>query len=363
MKFYKYSLLIISFLISSSYPQFNLQVTYEGYYDDNIFNNYEQTSDFINNFSLEAAYNVESEINNLQMYYQGEFSAFRTNDFKSFNTHKIGLVNTHLFSVDDNPLNLGVNFSFRSNNNGFDIYNFKQLSAYINYRHNIIKQNYFLAGYVFYRNSFDNFSLFSHYENKIFARWISFFSTGTSLTLGGELDFKNYIVKYKIPNYANEATLIIASLNVGQMLSDYTKINGFVEYRENPASESRYFISRDDYIFYEEEIFNDMYSNDGITYGGSLTQYLGEYIRVDVAGKYSTRNFTSLPVADSQGVSLDYLREDKQFAFGIIADFDMSFVLDGLSFELGWNYIKNNSNDYFYDYKNNLYAASITFGF
>ncbi|MCJ7554224.1 MAG: hypothetical protein MUO34_10110 [Ignavibacteriaceae bacterium] len=364
MKHYIFSTLLIILLSSSSlFAQFNLFVSYEGYYDDNIFNNYEQTKDFINTFSLETAYNVESELNNFQIYYQGEFSSFIKNDFKNSNSHKFGIVNTHLFSVDDNPLNMGVNFLLRNNSNGFDIYDLDQLSAYINYRHTVVENNYLLAGYVFYRNNFEKFPLFSHYENKFFARWISNFASGTTIIGSGELNLKNYFVKYKIPDYANDATLFIFTFNVGQMLTDRTRINAYVQLRENPASESRYFINREDFIFFEEEIFNDMYSNDGFTYGGALSHYFNEYVLVGIEGKYSTRNFTSLPVADTEGNSLDYLREDKQLAFGINANFDLSFMVNGLSLEAGWNYIQNTSNDYFYDYKNNLYAASISYGF
>ncbi len=170
-------------------------------------------------------------------------------------------------------------------------------------------------------------------------------------------------MKYNIPDYANDATLFIFTFNVGQMLTERTKINAYAVLRENPVSESRYFVNREDFIFYEEEIFNDIYSNDGITYGGTLRHYFNQYVMVGIEGKHSTRNFTSLPVADTAGNSLDYLREDKLFAFGIIANFDMSFMINGLSLEAGWNYIKNESNDYFYDYTNNLYAASISFGF
>jgi len=57
------------------------------------------------------------------------------------------------------------------------------------------------------------------------------------------------------------------------------------------------------------------------------------------------------------------LREDKQFGFGAGILFDLSGVTNGLSFSAAWNYFKNNSNDYYYKYSNQMISVSLGYDF
>jgi hypothetical protein len=363
MKFFFLSIIICLISFSNTgYSQLNLNFSYEGYYDDNIFNNYEQNDDFINSYSLSSAFDIESEFNNVQIYYEGNLSTFQTNQFKNSNSHRFGIVETHLFSIDDNPLNAGINYSLRNNKDEFKIYDFNQLSAYINYRQCILEHNYLLAGYIFNKNNFKNFSLFSYYEHKGFLRWISNIADKTSLIASSEFDYKDYLQKYNVIDFANEASLLKLGLSIAKIIGENTRVSIYSEYRKSLTDKSRYMFS-EEFIYYEEEIFNDIYSTDGITIGGAINQYLIDEILISVEARYLTRNFNSLPVADLDGYSLNELRDDKQYAIGVAAEIDMSFLIDGMSIETSWNHIKNNSNDYFYDYSNNLISVSVTFGF
>jgi len=357
--------LIFIFLIiflQSSHAQFNLYTYYQGIYDDNIYNTSENVSDFINSISLGTAYNFESQFNNIQIYYEGNLSLFQTTTSKSFNTHRIGLVETHLFSIDDNPLNAGVNYSFRNNEDEYEVYDFDQISAYINYRQSISETDFILPGYIFNKNSYSNFTLYSHNEHRLFLSWISNFETQTSLTLNAEYLFKNYIEKYDYEDYLNETSLLKFRINMGQSLGDLTGLSGYIIYQKNLSDGSRYLIS-DSLIYYEEEIFNDIYSYDGIEMGLGFKHYFNENFELNLETKYLIRNYSSLPAADKNGTELDYLREDKQFGFGAGLGFDLSNVINGLSLSATWNYFKNNSNDYYYKYSNQIISFSLGYDF
>lgn len=354
---------IISILFfTSAEAQFNLYTYYHGIYDDNIFNNSEQVSDFINSFSFGSAYNLESEFNNVQLYYEGSLNYSQTTISKSFNTHRIGLVETHLFSIDDNPLNAGVNYSFRNNKNEFEVYDFDQLSVYINYRHSITETVFILPGYIFNRNNYKNFTLFSHNEHKLFLSWISNFETQTSLTLNTEYSLKQYFEEYDFEGYLNEASQLKFRANIGQSLSETTGMNSYVVYRKNLSDGSRYLIS-DSLVYYEEEIFNDIYSYDGIETGLGFKHYFNKNIELNLEAKYLIKNYASIPAVDRMGVELNETREDNQFGFGAAIAFDLSKFLSGLSLSATWNYFKNNSNDYYYKYSNQIFSASLNYDF
>jgi hypothetical protein len=344
--------------LTSVQAQFNLYTNYEGIYDDNIFNTSDNVSDFINSFSLGSAYNIESDLNNVQIYYEGSLNLFQTTTSKSFNTHRVGLVETHLFSIDDNPLNVGVNYSFRNNSDEYEVYDFNQLSAYINYRHSVGESNYILPGYIFNRNDYKNFTLFSHNEHKLFLTYISNFETQTSLTLNAEYLLKQYFEEYNFAGYLNQASQIKFRANIGQSISDLTGMSAFVTYRKNLSEGSRYLIS-DSLVYYEEEIFNDIYSYDGLETGIGFKHFFGENVEFSIEGRYLIRDYSSLPAVDMSGVELSSMREDKQFGIGAGLTYDMK----GLSISANWNYLKNSSNDYYYKYSNQIISFSFGYGF
>ena len=354
--------LLASLFLESAHAQFNLYTYYQGVYDDNIFNTSDNVSDFINSLSFGSAYNFESEFNNIQLYYEGSLNFFQTTTSKSFNTHRIGLVETHLFSIDDNPLNAGINYSFRNNQAEFEVYNFDQISAYINYRHSVSESDFILPGYIYNRNNYKNFTLFSHNEHKLFLSWISNFETQTSLTLNAEYSLKQYFEEYDFEGYLNEASQLKFRANIGQSLSDLTGMSGYVVYRKNLSDGSRYLIS-DSLLYYEEEIFNDIYSYDGIETGLGFKHYFNENIELSLEAKYLIRNYSSLPVADRNGVELTAMREDNQFGFGAGLAFNLGGFMNGISLSATWNYFKNNSNDYYYKYSNQIMSISLDYDF
>lgn len=355
-----YSALFILIISAKANAQFNLYTYYQGVYDDNIFNTSEEISDFINSFSFGSAYNFESDFNNVQLYYEGSLNLFQTTTAKSFNTHRIGLVETHLFSVDDNPLNAGINFSIRNNRDEFEVYDFDQISAYINYRHSVSESDYILPGYIFNRNNYKNFTLFSHNEHRLFLTWISNFKSQTSLTLNAEYLIKQYFEEYNFAGYLNEASQIKLRANIGQSIGDLTGLSGYITYRKNLSDGSRYLIS-DSLVYYEEEIFNDIYSYDGIETGLGLIHYFGEKLELSLEGKYLIRNYSSLPAVDRTGAELNDMREDKQFGFGVGLTYDLSSLISGFSLSANWNYFKNTSNDYYYKYSNQIISFSLDY--
>ena len=77
-------LLFILILSSQSVKaQFGFYTGFDGYYDDNIYNNYLGISDFVNSISFGTSYDIESTSNNLNVYYDGNFTYFNENVFKS----------------------------------------------------------------------------------------------------------------------------------------------------------------------------------------------------------------------------------------------------------------------------------------
>ena len=342
--------------------QFYLTADVEGYYDDNIFNNYLGASDFINTFSGELGYDFESEQNNFELYYIGFLNRYYEYADKSTTIHKFGAVNTYLFSEYDNPLNVGINYTVRINKEDYYIYDFNQVSAYANYMHSISESNKIQLGVIGNRIDYENFSLFSHYQLKAFLKSINSFESRTSLTFAAEIDQKIYIEKMQNQGLADEVLQSKIYVQLGQGITDNLGLSAYAFLRNNLSGGNRYF-NTINYIYYEEELFNDIYSNEGIETGITLSYLFVPNIMGKLAGVYEIRNYTDLPAANEEGNDLNELRKDDQFTAGASLEFGLSNILSGLYLSLNYNFIRNSSNDYYYDYTNQIYAITLGFDF
>ena len=57
-------------------------------------------------------------------------------------------------------------------------------------------------------------------------------------------------------------------------------------------------------------------------------------------------------------------REDKQFGLGAGFAFDLSKAINGSILVCNdWNYFKNNSNDYYYEFTNQIISGSTDYNF
>ena len=354
-----FSVLIAIFLSASTSAQIELSLRTTNYYDDNIYNSSYKVSDFVNNLTLSSAYNIASESQNLQLYYIGGVNYYQQNLNKSSNSHKAGIVETLLFGEDENTLNAGVNYSFRNNRDNFILFNYNQLSVYANYRHYLSENSTIHGGYLFNKINFESFESFSHYENKIFLKYSNTFETKTTLMLGTELDLKDYILK--INQSSNRTTQLGLYLQLAQSLGENTGISGYAFYRKNLESSSRYIYS-DEFVYYEEELFNDVYSNDGYEVGLTLTQLISSRLTAKFQTMYQTRNFSNLPAADEYGYELSQNRMDKQFSAGIGLQINLYKLIPGASANINWNFINNASNDAYYKFDNQILAIGLGWG-
>ncbi len=344
------------------FPQITLSSLYESYSDDNIFNNSSNVSDFVNNLSLGAGYNIESEKNNIQFYYMNNISYFQSNIYKSSTMHKLGVVDTYLLTGDENPLNIGVNYSFKKNRDYFTLFDFNMFSFYSNYFHKLGESSRLLGGYLFIRNRFDNYAMFSHDENKVFVKFNQSFPTKTSLILGVEYDYKNYLSSTEEYSGAQKIIQMKYFVQAAQSLGERTGINAHFLLRNNLNSGTRFFTSGD-LIYYEEEMFLDNYSNDGYELGFGATHIFSSVFNAVLDATYQTNNYLNLPVVDENGFETNSFRSDKRFLLSFELNAELSDVINGLYASFSMSSINNSSNDIFYKYSNKIYSFGLGWEF
>ena len=354
--------MLIFFQTQEIFPQINLSTKLENYFDDNIYNNSNKISDIINSFSVDAGYNFESKRNNLQLYSMNNFSSYNQNSLKSSTSHKIGIVNTFLFAENDDPFNAGINYSLKYNRDELTIFDFNQISIYANYRHSLNENDFLIAGYLLNRNNYKNLSSFSYNENKFFLKYSNNLSTGTTFLFGTEIDFKNYLKKLSASTSKEGTTQMSLTANAAQFLSETSGIAAYFNFRKNLKAGTRYLLSGN-LVFYEEEIFNDIYSNDGYETGFAFTQIIFHNLITKIEVSYAHKYFSNLPVANAEGIESNELRKDNLLSLGFELHSDLDNIINGLGASFIWNYFNNKSNDVFYNYDNQIYSINLEWEF
>ncbi len=358
----KKQLLILVFLFNGIlYPQLNFYSSIDSYIDDNIYNNYLNTSDFINSFSFGAGYDIISEINNLELYYDGNLNYFTQNSFKSSSMHKAGIVNS-FYIGGNNPLTIGANYGLRIYDDDYNLYDWSNLSGYANYRQYISDDDFFLTGYIFSRTDYPNLNLFSFDEHRGFLKVRFAFPSKTSLLFGIEGGFKNYLEQSNMNRATNSVSQLRGFLQVAQSLGEATGLSGFVQLRKNIKSGNRY-VNFNEFSYYEEELIYDQYSNEGYAGGIKLTQLIIPSIILNGFVNYSYRDYLNLPAADLIGNELNFTREDKQLKYGFGLEASLGIIIERLYGNINWLMINNSSNDLFYDYNNQVFSAGLEFNF
>ena len=344
------------------FPQITLSSLYESYYDDNIFNNSSNVSDFINGLSLGAGYNMEAGNNNVQLYYMNNISYYRQNVYKSSHIHKFGLVDTYLFTEDENPLNVGVNYAVKKNRDYFVLYDFNIFSFYLNYFHRNGDDGGFLIGYLFLLNRFENYPMFSHNENKIFLKYTKSFKTKTSFILGIEYDNKRYLSSADEYSGSSSINQMKYYFNAAQSIGANTGMNAHFLWRKNLSTGTR-FLTSGDLIYYEEEIFLDNYSNEGYEAGLEIYQRISSVFKGSFDFTYRTNNYLNLLVVDDLGYETESYRKDKRIYFSAELNAELNNIIDGLYASLTWSSVINTSNDNFYKYSNRIYSFALGWEF
>jgi hypothetical protein len=341
------------------FAQFEISSEMYLYSDDNIYNSAAKISDNIYNATLNGAYNFSTEKNTLQLYNQNSASYYTQNIVTSSFLRKFGVADNYKFS-ETTQLNLGANYSIKNNRDVFTILDFSQVSTYANVRYSFSETDFLTGGYVYYKNTFSNFSLFSHDVHKTFLRFNSSFETETSLILGADVSAKLY--SEKDATTANETYQLNLFAQVGQSIAENTGLSAYFQLRSNLTQATRTFYY-DNTLFYQDELFNDVFSNEGFETGISLTKLFSPTLGIKAEAAYTKREYASLPVFDYDGNILAASRKDNQISFGLELQKDLSSYVRGVSLHANWSYLFNSSNDLFYKYDNQLISVGFDYAF
>jgi len=387
LKIFKYILSIGFFLASGTQiqAQFTKNLEISSYYDDNLFRSPTPSPDLLT--SIEMSLNYRPEDSNLNLYYNGSFLLYRDTYDRNFSLHGIGLSFNHSFGDDDrHTLYLGSNGNLRLNNEDFNYYDYTQIYIYSNIRFDL-DILFMKAGYNFRYRNYSNLADLSNSRHYVFLQANKSFASRTTVILEADFGYKSFAGENtyaissggghwrgnKIEQSQTTMTEEIPSLKQAIILTQlaqslHENLGVFIQYRKQISlSDQINYINADGY-YQDEELFDDPFSFESSSVSSGLTWILPWSMKIQIGGSFFSKNYITeqayVSADDSVGLGGGRIDEQKNIYF----NFYKTFYIDKnwlrlLKFNIYFSFIDNDSNSYWYRYKNTIFGGGIQWNF
>ncbi len=380
----KNSLLILSIFVSATFAQFTAQASLSTTYDDNLLRSHQPESDMISDFDLNLMYTPGKSY--LTYFFNPDYFSYKTNYLRNFFMNRLGFRNQIVLNKDKNNLfYFGAEWDIRINGADYNYYDYNQLYAYANISYNF-NGVFFKGGYNYRYRSYANVPDLTNNRHYLFIQTTKTFNTRTTVIVEADAGYKSFGGEeyYSASGggrgsgrmgsgYTTYSTTEIPSLSQAVFLariaqSIYDKMGFFIQYRKQISlNGSSGYENQSDY-YQDEELFDDPFSYESDQLTGKLTWMLPWNIKLQTGGSLTSKNYISenafISAEDSSG--LGGIRKDDQtiINFSLAKKFfPHKSWLNTLTLNFNYSYILNESNSYWYDYKNNYASAGIRWSF
>lgn len=364
-------MLALSFAQAAAQFRFGAQML--TMYDDNVDNNHLGSSDQISQFTLQTAHDWEGEASSTQAFYAGSLNYFDNRNERTFHYHSVGLVHSRWLGQGATAtLNAGATYSLRRNRTAYAFYDHQQLAIYANLKQHLSNDCLGRLSYSLRDFKFAELPEFNYVEHYAFAQLTATLATKTTVILEADLGSKIYTAtslealasgrgRHSRGNDREteaqpQVTQFIGIARVGQNLAAGTGLSVTGQYQFNLQKESRY-LSAEDGVISEDELFDDHYGYQGPQVSVLLTQLLPAEMVLKISGGVQEKGYAARPAYDLQGNQTATERNDSRQVFGL--QLEKTFSRPGFTLGLRYDRIRNASNDLFYDYTNNAVTAQL----
>ena len=379
------NIFMLLLLFVSAQAQLQTKIIISSYYDDNLFRSPQPESDLYSNLGIKLKYKAQDS--NFSIHDEINYLTFTNNNQRNFYLNNLGVdYFTPLGKDKDHTFYTGAEWTMRMDNQEYNYYDYQQFYAYANWRFNL--NPFFLkTGYNFRYRSYTYLPDLTNSRHYIFLQLNRAFQTGTTFILEGDAGYKTFTgsdfylrssggkrgfgrwmeddgaYSYStIPDMAQGVLLA----RVAQSL--HPRVGIYFQYRRQISLKEQSGYLNNESYFQDEELFDDPFSYESTGYNSQLTWMSPWGIKLQFGGNLNTKDYISesafLSAEDSVG--LGGIRKDDQQIYYITLSktiFIKKQWLNSLKLNLNYNYIRNESNSYWYDYKNATIGGSVQWHF
>jgi hypothetical protein len=387
LKIFKY-ILTIGFVLSFAnqiQAQFTKNLEISSYYDDNLFRSPTPTADLLTN--IEMSLNYRPQDSNMNLYYSGSFLLYRDTYDRNFSLHGFGLYYNHPFGDEDrHTLYLGSDGTIRLNGEDYNYYDYTQIYLYSNIRFDLDLLSV-KAGYNFRYRNYSNLPDLSNSRHFVFLQANKSFASRTTIIFEADLGYKSFagentystsseggrgqgnMVEESQTTTATEIPSLSQAIVLTRLAQSlHENLGVFIQYRRQISlTDQTNYINADGY-YQDEELFDDPFSYESSSFSSGLTWILPWSMKIQINGSLFSKNYISeqayITEYDSVGLGGTRIDDQKSIYFNFYKTFyiDKSW-LNLLKFNIYYGYIDNDSNSYWYRYKNAIFGGGIQWTF
>jgi hypothetical protein len=361
---------LTTIVTGNAFAQVGFEPRVSTMYDDNILNNYQRISDKVSTLTLDAGYGFGGKHWDGKVFYDGALNYYQTFTDRTNQFHSVQASFAHYSGEDEeNVLNVGFSYGqgFYRGSNTF--YDHDQIAATVHYKQFLSEFAINNLGYTFRSIRFSSLSDFSYSEHALSGSLSFALPTQTTLIVQTDLGAKFYSTPNAISetdgmrkggmSFAPGVIQFSPLVRIGQSIVEGTGLSLTTKYQWNIQKQTRYLSSSYGAIS-DDELFDDHYGHEGLQLSLTLTQILPESMLLRVTGGVQNRLYSSLAAYDLDGNVLSSQRNDQRSSLSILLqkDFEMGFTLKGAV-----DFIRNFSNDSYYDYRNTAVALEMSLNF
>jgi hypothetical protein len=332
IKPYKHIFAQILLIIGIAFGQFSKDLTIHSYIDDNLYRSPEPVQDMLSSIKLGLSY--QDTESNIRLYNNTNLILYKNTSGRNFLINNFGINKSLQISEKLNSnFNLGGNWTLRINKDDYNYYNYSQLSGYANFQ--ILSE----------QDSFSTIGTSSH---------------GHGRRTGGTTTTTNTISEQLSTSQVNVVLRLTQSL--------HEKAGIYFQYRKQISiDDSTSYRNFDDY-YQDDELFDDPFTYESDSYSSQLTIMLPKSTKLLIGGSLSSKNYISEPAysTEEDTMGIGKLRFDDQTNYFI--DLSKTFNINkdwanSIKFNLYYSYTNNESNSYWYNYKNTSWGGGIQWSF
>ena len=373
---------LLLLLSSFGFGQIHTTVKFSSYQDDNLYRSPQPIQDLVSGLGIHLNYLPANS--NMNYYYDGNYIRFNAKNDRNFYTHSLGLnYQTNFGKEEKNTFYLGGELTGRFDSETYSYYDYSQFYGYLNARYNLDFM-FLKAGYNLRYRRYANIPDLTNTRHYLFVQGNKSFSTRTSLILEADLGYKSFAGQdYLLSGGGrghgrmmtdNSSTVAeIPSLSQAVFLfrvaqSLHEKIGLYVQYRKQISlGGGTSYVNGNDY-YQDEELFDDPFSFESDAFSSQLTWIFPWAVKLKLGGAFTAKSYISETAYESASDSLASggIRSDDQKTLYLNLSkkfFVNKSWLNSLELSLNYNYIRNASNSYWYDYKNNMLGGSLKWNF
>ena len=310
IKMFRNILIILFLTILITAPvnaQWNLNFGTYSTIDNNAFRNYYQNSDIYQNVNIYISRDIPFNNLNIRGYYEGSKTFFNNFSNRNYSLNAGGLVFTKALKNQKYILNFGGNTSYINFNESYKIFSSKNFKAFNNIRYSN-NNTTFITGITAEYSQYPNLNSQNSIETDVFLRWQKSYESRTSLRTKVSYGHQNYFNtstfindELVFENKSEFANRISFEFSAAQSITDLLGANINFEYSRPINSPERYIRINSDYIFSEEDIFNNLFDYNLNNISVQLKKIFKNNISAQISGSIQSRDYIDQMAMDLEG--------------------------------------------------------------